>query len=76
MSRFYASIKGNRGEATRCGAASSGMVGHIRGWNIGVKVYLLTDPDNPDKDQVVVYRTGGSNGFMSSKLIASFTEED
>ena len=35
MSHFYASIEGNRSEATRCGTKSSGMQGHVRGWTIG-----------------------------------------
>ncbi len=38
MSRFYASIQGNRSAATRQGTAASGIAGHIRGWDIGVKV--------------------------------------
>ena len=53
------------------GTKSSGIEGHIRGWNIGAKVYV----DHVDgKDVVRVYRTKGSSGFGSGELIAEFTE--
>ncbi len=71
MSRFYGDIKGNRGEATRMGTTSSGMEGHIRGWNIGYRV-VCHSRDTPGKqiDECVVYETKGSNGYGSSKEIA------
>ena len=34
MSRFYANIQGNRGEATRQGTTNSGLYGHISGWDV------------------------------------------
>ena len=74
MSQFYANIQGNRGEATRTGNKSSGLVGHICGWNIGAKV-IMSHVDG--KDIVAIYKTAGSNAFYhgESELIAEFTEE-
>jgi hypothetical protein len=71
MAQFYAEIQGNRGEATRMGSKDSGISGHIRGWNIGARV-VCTHEDG--RDVVRVFKTSGSNGHGSSKLIAEFTE--
>jgi len=38
MSHFYASIQGDKGEATRCGSKDSGSNSHTRGWNLGVAI--------------------------------------
>ena len=71
MARFYASIKGSRGEATRMGSASSGISGHVRGWDVGARVEV---DDENGQDVVRVYRTGGSNGG-SGELLAEFTKD-
>ena len=73
MAQFYASIQGNRGEATRMGTKSSGIYGHIRGWDVGCSVIIRYDKKT-GKDIVTVYKTGGSNGHHSNELIAEFTE--
>ena len=78
MSRFYASIQGNRGEATRMGGKGSGITGHIRGWDVGIRVighvsYLLDEQDN---DVFTVYLTFGSNGGGNDKIIGTFTAAD
>ena len=70
MARFYASIQGNRGEATRIGSASSGISGHIRGWNLGAQVELDVDPVTGN-DRLTVYRTSGSNRTEMDKEIYS-----
>ena len=74
MARYYASIYGNRGVATRMGTSSSGIHGHIRGWNIGVKVDCHPDPDNPKRDVCEIYETGGSNKDWEKKHIATIKE--
>ncbi len=71
MAQFYADIQGNRGGASRMGTKSSGITGHIRGWNIGARM-TVTHEDG--RDVVRVYKTGGSNGYVSSDLIAEFSE--
>ena len=74
MARFYANIQGNRGEATRMGTPSSGIGGHIRGWDLGVEVSFYVDENG--KDAVAVYRTGGSNSPSRVALIGRFCEGD
>jgi len=74
MAHFYATIQGNRGEATRMGTPNSGIGGHIRGWNIGVRVVGRVDANGRDVFEVI--QTGGSNGTASSKVIATITEHD
>jgi len=67
MSRFYASINGNRGEATRCG--HSMITGHVRGWQSGVRVD--GHADNNGEDMFYVYATGGSSAAYHSTLIGT-----
>ena len=74
MARFYASIQGNRGEATRMGTPSSGITGHIRGWSTGVRVEVDVDPET-GRDRVKVLRTRGSNGGILS-LIDEWVEDE
>lgn len=70
MAHFYASIKGNRGETTRMGSKDSGISGHIRGWDTGVRVDIRHSAKD-GKDHVLVYRTAGSNGH-AEVLIAEW----
>ena len=74
MSRFYASIQGSRDEATRMGGKGSGITGHIRGWNVGVRVIGHTN--NQDEDVFTVYLTFGSNGGGNDTIIGTFTATD
>lgn len=67
MARYYAEIQGNRGKASRMGTASSGIWGHIRGWNIGVEVDCHPDPTSPEYDVCDVYETGGSTRNWAKK---------
>lgn len=71
MAHFYASIQGNRGEATRMGSKGSGISGHIRGWNVGARV---TCSHENDKDVVRIYKTTGSAGYGQDELVAEFKE--
>ncbi len=59
MSHFYATIKGNRGAASRCGTASSGIHGHIRGWEVGAEVSCYHEHG---QDLVCINVTDGSRG--------------
>jgi hypothetical protein len=70
MAHFYASIQGNRDEATRMGSKGSGMTGYIRGWNIGARVAVRHEDG---RDVVRVYRTSGSSGAGGSELVAEFS---
>jgi len=71
MSQFYAEIQGNRGPTTRTGTKNSGIHGHIRGWDIGARVVCYHEDG---KDKVRIFRTGGSTGQTTEKLIAEFSE--
>lgn len=74
MARFYATMRGSRGEASRLGTPSSGISSHTRGWNIGGSVEMHA---RGDKDTVVMALTGGSNGFRGTGVeIAAFEESD
>lgn len=74
MSRFYANIQGNRGQATRQGTKNSGIRGHVRGWNVGISVVGQVN-ENGD-DIFTVFLTSGSNGSKPEKLIGGFMEKD
>lgn len=73
MSHFYGSLEGNRGMATRQGTKASGIEGHIRGWNIGVRI-VCSYGNVTGKDTIMVYQTSGSNRHTADKLIAELTE--
>ena len=65
MAHFYASIQGNRSEATRMGSKKSEIYGHVRGWKSGFKIYCYADGD---KDICEVYATAGS-GYGNNKTV-------
>lgn len=73
MAQYYAEIKGNRGQASRMGTKKTGIWGHIRGWSVGARVEVYYDKKK-DRDMVKVYKTSGSNGGGSDKLIAKFSD--
>lgn len=73
MAHFYASIQGNRSERTAMGTKNSGIEGHIRGWNIGGRVYVSHNQET-GQDEVTVYITAGSNnGLGMSKKLGTWT---
>lgn len=61
MAQFYASIQGARGEATRLGHKTSGITGHIRGWNLGGRVNMEYD-ERAKIDVCEIEVTSGSGG--------------
>ena len=63
MSRFYGSMA--NGKVTRCSRASEGLDAHIRGWDIGGKVFI--DTDTKDND-VINFRlsSGAPTGNMTT----------
>lgn len=73
MARFYGSMRGNRGEATRMGTPNSGISGHIRGWNVGGEVGMIA---RGEQDTCVLTLTGGSSGKRNLGVeIVAFEEE-
>lgn len=74
MAHFRAEINGVRGPASRLGSKATGIIGHLHGWNTGVKVEVTHNAET-GKDYVRVYKTGGSNN-TSGELIAEWSERD
>ena len=72
MAHFYAEIQGNRGEATRMGTPSSGIHGHVRGWDIGASVRCYVDEEG--RDVVSVSITHGSNGHGTAKCLGQWVK--
>jgi len=67
MARFYADIKGSRGESTGLGTKASSITSHTRGWDVGVRVTCRVN-ENGD-DECLVYVTDGSNGSRERHVI-------
>ena len=74
MSRFYASIQGSRGEATRQGTPNSGIQGHIRGWRLGARVSMGIDNDG--EDVCTIQLTSGSAGYGKERFLGKFKASD
>lgn len=73
LAHFYGTTQGNRGEATRCGSKSSGLVSSVNGWEIGGTIEISHDKDN-DRDEVEIYITSGS-GNGSSLYVGKFYKD-
>ena len=72
MSRYYASVRGGKGEATRQGHERSGIESHTRGWTVGVRVVGRPLAGEPGVcDRFDIYATGGSNGSDPDTLIGT-----
>lgn len=77
MARFRATIKGNRGEASRLGTAGSGITARVNGWNEGIRVEAVPNTEFPERDYFAVYITGGSNGYRRETfLLAVYTDAE
>ena len=68
MAKFFGSVQGNRGEATRCGTRQSGIIAYANGWWQGGKVRTYMRGSDEVTD---IYATGGSsgNGFIKVAYI-------
>ena len=70
MSHFYGTLRGNRGEATRCGSKASGLTTHAASWagSVVSTVFEHTDKDGNVEDWVDVslapWRGSGSNVML------------
>lgn len=67
MSRFYASIEGEKGPATRAGHRQ--INSHTRGWLSGVEV--KGGVDHHGDDRFDVYATGGSSATGMPTLVGA-----
>ena len=66
MAQFKADIKGSRGSVSRLGGKASGITGHIRGWESGIRIEGHHDEDLGDI--FMVYQTSGS-GFRAKDVL-------
>ena len=66
MAQFKADIKGSRGSVSRLGGKTSGITGHIRGWESGIRVEGHNDEDLADI--FMIYQTSGS-GFKTKDIL-------
>lgn len=73
MSHFYSRIKGTRGEATRCGAKTSGLNAEAFGYGVGGRIRMEYNA-KLDTDVVHLYVTTDHN--KNSKLVASYIVKD
>lgn len=74
MSRFYGSLVGSRGDATRQGTAKSGIRSHTRGWQVGARVNCFVG-DNGN-DQVAINITGGSSNPQVVQSLGTYELRD
>jgi hypothetical protein len=66
MAQFRAVIRGQRGEASRLGSKSSGIVTHTNGWDVGVMVCAM---HRGGKDIIEIHLTGGSHHRARTRWI-------
>ena len=71
MAHFYGTVQGNRGETSRCGSKSSGLVASANGWNIGGTIQVEYN-DKLQTDVVYFYRNKGSSSRGHDTLIAAY----
>ena len=73
MARFRATIKGQRGEASRLGSSKSGIRADVNGWHLGVRVWGEVVGGH---DVFHVYKTAGSMGRGKMTLVGIIRGEE
>lgn len=63
MAKLFGEMKGARGAVTRC--SNSILTSHVRGWNLGIKVFA--DIDNDGNEVFEIYQSKGSNDVNNLK---------
>lgn len=71
MATFYGSIKGSRGEATRCGTTNSGIKASVQSWNGSIVNELSYEGD---KLMVRVSTSTGSSALGTQIFYGTFEE--
>ena len=67
MAHFRATIRGQRGEASRLGSKNGGITAHVNGWKIGIEVVGYCRVENgKEKNEFTVRITNGSGGGFPS----------
>ena len=68
MAHFRATIKGQRGQASRLGSKSGGMEVTVRGWNAGLTITARHD-ESTGEDIFEVASDGGSNSAPKARIV-------
>ena len=63
MAKLFGEMKGARGAVTRC--SNSKLTSHVRGWNLGIKVFADIDKDGNEVFEI--YQSKGSNDVNNLK---------
>lgn len=72
MAQFLGEVEGQRATVHTIGSKKSGITAHVRGWNVGVKIYCEVDANG--NDTIRVYETGGSNSPSNVRLLAEIKQ--
>ena len=73
MSKLYGSLQGCRGEATRCGSASSGIRASVQSWNGSLISYM--DLDDNGKPVITLKTSDGSSCIGFEIIFVGSLEE-
>jgi len=73
MSRFYGTVQGNRGQATRCGNSTSGITTEAAGWGgcIEVQVYEVNGYTDGFSVTMKPWHGNGDSVRIASGVIGS-----
>ena len=76
MSHFYGTIRGGRGEATRCGHKATGLVTNAAGYNGAIRTRIWYDEETgQDRFRVTLVPWHGSSG-ESRNLVSGTLNSD
>ena len=69
MAHYYSRIKGNKGEATRCGTRSSGITARVDSWSTGA-ITTINYNTAINADIVTLYATEGSDDSYGKRIMS------
>ena len=69
MAHYYSRIKGNKGEATRCGTRSSGITARADSWSTGA-ITTINYNTTINADVVTLYATEGSGDSYGKRIMS------
>ena len=69
MAHYYSRIKGNKGEATRCGTRSSGITARADSWSTGA-ITTINYSTTINADVVTLYATEGSGDSYGKRIMS------
>lgn len=68
MTQFRATIEGQRGEASRLGSKSRGIIATVNGWDSGVRVEAN---HSNGEDVFTIFATSGSNDRTGPEMLGT-----